>query len=119
VFQTAAQTAFNLLQVLSRKPLTLLDGAHNAAGARALTQTLASFPKPYKRRALVVGVLKDKDWRAMFRSWNRCTDRYFLATPPDPRGLEASVAAAWLAKEGKSATVFADLPKALHDRRNA
>lgn len=105
------------LQVLARRPLTLLDGAHNAAGARALTQTLSSFPQPYKRRALVVGVLKDKDWRAMFRSWNRVADRYFLATPPDPRGLEASVAAAWLAKEGKQASVLADLPKALREAR--
>ena len=36
----------------------------------------------------------------MFRSFSRCSDRYFLATPPDPRGLEASVAAAWLALAG-------------------
>ena len=105
------------LQVLSRAPLTLLDGAHNAAGARALTATLASFPKPYRRRALVVGVLKDKDWRSMFRSWNGCTDRYFLATPPDPRGLEASVAAAWLAKHGKPAQVFSSLPQAVKAAR--
>ena len=100
-------------QVLARRPLTLLDGAHNAAGARALTQTLQSFPRAYQRRALVVGILKDKDWRSMLRSFNRVCDRYFLATPPDPRGLEASVAAAWLAKEGKPAQVFGGLPKAL------
>lgn len=105
-------------QVLQRRPLTLLDGAHNAAGARALTQTLQSFPKPYARRAMVVGVLKDKDWRSMLRSWNKVADRYFLATPPDPRGLEASVAAAWLAKKGKQAQVFTDLPKALQAARN-
>ena len=101
------------LQVLSRRPLTLLDGAHNPDGARALAQTIASFPRPYARRALVVGVLKDKDWRAMFRSFNKVASRYFLAVPPDPRGLEPSVVAGWLQKQGVKAQVYPSLGQAL------
>jgi dihydrofolate synthase/folylpolyglutamate synthase len=100
-------------QVLGQKPLMILDGAHNPAGARALAQTIADFPAPYARRALVVGVLKDKDWRRLFKALNPVADRYFLATPPDPRGLEASVAAAWLAKQGRQAQVFDSLPAAV------
>jgi folylpolyglutamate synthase/dihydropteroate synthase len=67
---------------------------------------------------MVVGVLKDKDWRNMFRQWNRVTDRYFLATPPEARGLEASVAAAWLAKRGKAAQACDSLPQALKLAQN-
>jgi dihydrofolate synthase/folylpolyglutamate synthase len=100
-------------QVLGRRPLMILDGAHNPAGAKALAQTVAEFPAAYTRRALVVGVLKDKDWRRLFKALNPVTDRYFLATPPDPRGLEASVAAAWLAKQGRPAQVFESLPAAV------
>ncbi len=40
----------------------LLDGAHNAAGAKALRATLVkNFPAT--KPALVLGVLQDKDWR--------------------------------------------------------
>jgi dihydrofolate synthase/folylpolyglutamate synthase len=105
-------------QRLKSEPLTYLDGAHNPAGARALADTVQSFEQPFSRRALVVGVLKDKDWRRMFRSFNRVADAYFLATPPDPRGLEASVAAAWLKAQGKRATVWPSLPMALKKAQN-
>ena len=87
-------------QVLGQKPLMILDGAHNPAGAKALAQTVAEFPATYSRRALVVGVLKDKDWRRLFKALNPVADRYFLATPPDPRGLEASVGRAWHGQTG-------------------
>jgi dihydrofolate synthase/folylpolyglutamate synthase len=40
----------------------LLDGAHNIAGATALRETLErDFPE--SKRALILGVLGDKDWR--------------------------------------------------------
>jgi dihydrofolate synthase / folylpolyglutamate synthase len=54
------------LQVVSREPLTLVDGAHNPSGMQALVEAL---PEVVGDRPLVaaVGVLDDKDAAAMLR----------------------------------------------------
>jgi dihydrofolate synthase/folylpolyglutamate synthase len=103
------------LQTLAKRPLTLLDGAHNPAGAKALQDYVHSLRRRqrYPRTAFVVGVLKDKDWRRMLSGWGREADRFFLATPPDPRGLEAGIAARWLKGRGKSAQTAPGLTAAL------
>jgi len=51
-------------QVISRKPLTIIDGAHNPAGIEVLTKSLKSL-FPGKRFSFVIGVQKDKNARAM------------------------------------------------------
>jgi dihydrofolate synthase/folylpolyglutamate synthase len=85
------------MQVIRRKPLTLVDGAHNPAGARALARSLKAFGK---RRVLFAGgVLKDKDWKGIFRALLPVVDRFYLAKPQDERGLEPEVLKAWLKKK--------------------
>ncbi|MES2200685.1 MAG: folylpolyglutamate synthase/dihydrofolate synthase family protein [candidate division FCPU426 bacterium] len=74
------------MQVVSQKPVVLLDGAHNPAGARALAAAVRSL-KP-RRVLLVAGVLKDKDWKSMFRVFATMTKDFYLARPRDERGLE-------------------------------
>ena len=53
-------------QVISRKPLTIVDGAHNPAGIRVLRETLRS-KFPGKKFAFVVGVQEDKDAKTMLK----------------------------------------------------
>jgi dihydrofolate synthase / folylpolyglutamate synthase len=54
------------LEVVGRRPLVILDCAHNVASARALVQTLqSSFPPA--RRLLVFAGSSDKDLAGMFR----------------------------------------------------
>jgi dihydrofolate synthase/folylpolyglutamate synthase len=54
------------MEVVGRRPLVLLDCAHNVASARAVVETLdASFPPG--RRLLVFAVSGDKDVAGMFR----------------------------------------------------
>jgi dihydrofolate synthase/folylpolyglutamate synthase len=86
------------LQVIRRNPLTLVDGAHNPAGAKALASALQGFGA--KRVLVVAGVLRDKDWRRMFRELNKAASRYFLARPADDRGLDASEIALHLKGQG-------------------
>jgi len=107
------------LQVIGRRPLSLLDGAHNPGGARVLAtyvQGLQARRGP-GRRAWVVGVLKDKDWRKMLRGWLPLADRFYVARPPDPRGLEAGVAVAWLRARGVDAVACDGLHRALAQAR--
>src|SRR5262249_59386423 len=48
------------MEVLSRRPLVLLDCAHSLASARAVVETLGSFPR-HPRRLLVFAGSGDKD----------------------------------------------------------
>lgn len=51
-------------QVVSKKPLTIVDGAHNPAGAKVLRETLqAEFPG--RKFSFVVGMQEDKNARGI------------------------------------------------------
>ncbi|OGB88822.1 hypothetical protein A2625_02115 [candidate division WOR-1 bacterium RIFCSPHIGHO2_01_FULL_53_15] len=64
-------------QVIKKKPLTIIDGAHNPAGARVLTGALGSrFPG--KKFTFIVGTQKDKDARAMIREFERSADKIII-----------------------------------------
>ena len=77
------------LQVVRRGAQTLvLDGAHNPAGIAALRTALAeAFPG--KRPTLVLGMLADKDWRAMAADLVPLASRVVTA----PVGSERTVTA--------------------------
>lgn len=47
-------------QIISRKPLTILDGAHNVDSAMALRDTIKSYIN-FERLFLICGLMKDKD----------------------------------------------------------
>ena len=55
------------LQVVGERPLTILDGAHNPSGTRALVEALPEVAGDRRPRVAVVAVLDDKDATAMLR----------------------------------------------------
>ena len=64
-------------QVVARKPLTILDGAHNPAGAQVLARTLAErFPG--KKFVFVMGVQKDKDAPPMLREFSKVAQEIII-----------------------------------------
>lgn len=67
----------------------IFDVAHNAAGARALAETLAAQPSP-PPVTVVLGVLKDKDWHGMIDALAPVTDRFIITQP-----LTAPAQRAW------------------------
>jgi dihydrofolate synthase / folylpolyglutamate synthase len=70
-------------QVVKKRPLTILDGAHNPAGARVLIETLkAQFPG--KKFAFVLGVQKDKDAPAMLKEFARAADEIIVTRSGNP-----------------------------------
>ena len=54
------------LEVLQKKPLFLLDGAHNPAGIEVLCHSLKK-DFSYRRLILIFGALADKDYRRMLQ----------------------------------------------------
>lgn len=88
------------LEVVSRRPLVLLDGAHNPEGAAAL----AGYLREIVRRPviLVFGVMRDKDARAMARSIFPLAQTVILTSAPLARSAtpaDLQAAAGDLARE--------------------
>ena len=65
------------LEVVSRRPLVLLDCAHNVASARALADTLGTF-SDVARRHLVFAVSSDKDVSGMLKILGGQFDHAYL-----------------------------------------
>ncbi|HET9555710.1 MAG TPA: cyanophycin synthetase, partial [Actinomycetota bacterium] len=84
----AAVTSPGRLEVVSRQPLVLLDGAHNPAGARALAETLLS-EFVVERRILVVACLADKDVQGILRELAPATGRLIVTANRNPRAAPA------------------------------
>jgi dihydrofolate synthase/folylpolyglutamate synthase len=84
----AAVTSPGRLEVVSRQPLVLLDGAHNPAGARALAAALLE-DFVVDRRTVVVACLADKDVRGILEGLAPATGRLVVTTNRSPRAAPA------------------------------
>jgi dihydrofolate synthase / folylpolyglutamate synthase len=75
-------------EVLGRQPLTIVDGAHNPAGADTCAGVFFEDFDPEGRRILVVGTLRDPaEMLAALRADE--FDIVFACTAPSPRGVPA------------------------------
>lgn len=79
-------------EVLSAHPLTVVDGAHNEGGARALARTLREDVSG-RQKVAVVGMLKDKSYTSLLSEIGPlCME--IIAVPVDsPRALEPELLA--------------------------
>jgi dihydrofolate synthase / folylpolyglutamate synthase len=84
----AAVTSPGRLEVVSRQPLVLLDGAHNPDGARALAAALLE-EFVVDRRTLVVACLADKDLRGILQALAPAIGRLVVTANRSPRSASA------------------------------
>jgi dihydrofolate synthase/folylpolyglutamate synthase len=85
--QAAAQTTVRgRMQLVSEDPPTLLDAAHNPHAVKALVESLGDM-LPARPRALVLGVLDDKDAAAMLEMLLGVCERAWFTAPASPRAL--------------------------------
>jgi dihydrofolate synthase/folylpolyglutamate synthase len=70
------------LEQIADSPLTLIDGAHNPDGARALAQALEG-----RRFVGVIGILDDKDAAAMLEALLPLFDHVVFTRSANPRSL--------------------------------
>jgi dihydrofolate synthase / folylpolyglutamate synthase len=84
------------LEVLTRHPICVLDGAHNPAGALAATAAIdEAFGPVVTGRILVIGMLQGRDPLEMLRCFDAGRARLVVACPPpSPRALPAAEVAA-------------------------
>ncbi len=62
-------------EIIDRKPLTIVDGAHNVHGIHAMLNSLSSLPKPH---VVVFSALKDKDVHEMLSLIAQSVDQLIL-----------------------------------------
>jgi dihydrofolate synthase/folylpolyglutamate synthase len=76
------------LQVVSREPLLLADGAHNPAGVQALAGALARIDVP-RPLVVVAAVMRDKDAAGMLAALVPMADAVVCTQAGEPRSLAA------------------------------
>ncbi|MEA2333180.1 MAG: dihydrofolate synthase / folylpolyglutamate synthase [Thermoleophilaceae bacterium] len=84
----AAETTIpGRVEVVADRPLTVYDGAHNPAGARALAESLGDVFGERRPRVAVLGVLEDKDAASMLGELLPHFDRAVYTRSQNPRSL--------------------------------
>ncbi len=83
----ADSTSPGRLQVVSRKPLTILDAAHNPGGAEVLSRAMkASFGAP--ETVAIISILADKDAHALLEALDDCAQTFVITQSSSPRAIE-------------------------------
>jgi dihydrofolate synthase/folylpolyglutamate synthase len=101
------------LEVVGRKPLVVLDGAHNPSGARALAIALDEAFET-SGRVLVVGLLRGRDPTEMLMALDAGRARLVVACPPpSPRALPPEELAAAARHLGIAAEVAGSVAAAV------
>ncbi len=75
------------LEIMSRKPLILVDGAHNPHGTRALRQALQEY-FPGRKIYMVLGILQDKERAEMLGHLLPLASRVTFAAPSYGRATD-------------------------------
>lgn len=100
-------------EILARQPLVMLDGAHNPQGIEALADTLSAIkPRPL---AVIMGILRDKEYEACIRVMASLADRFIAVRPPNPRVLAAAKTAAVAAQYCANTAAEKSYGKAVSD----
>jgi len=83
------EKAFNpgRMEVISRKPCILLDGAHNPAGMKVLEDTLRNDFE-YEKLILVLGILSDKNIKEILKIIVPLTDIIVTTKSCNPRACD-------------------------------
>lgn len=75
-------------QILSRKPLLIIDSAHNKDSAKRLKETILEY-LPKKKLTLIFGASEDKDIKGMFGELLPLADEAIMTQSIHPRAMDS------------------------------
>jgi len=100
------------LQILSRRPLMVIDGAHNPDSAQKLRQSLEWY-FDYDHAILVIGTSSDKDIAGVISELFSLFDRVIVTCSRHPRATVPALLKTEFARHGVEALVAEDVATAL------
>jgi dihydrofolate synthase / folylpolyglutamate synthase len=103
------------MQVVGGRPLTVVDGAHNPAGAAAVAEALPELLAG-RRTVGVVGVLDDKDAAGMLRALLPRLDHVVFTRSSNPRSLSPATLESLASKLGGPPSETVGDPRAALER---
>jgi len=100
------------LQILSRHPLIVVDGAHNPDSARRLKQSLEQY-FDFDQAILVMGASSDKDIAGIVSELVSVFDKVIVTRSRHPRAMAAASIVAEFRRHGVETQMVDDVPTAL------
>lgn len=100
------------LQILSRRPLVVVDGAHNVGAARRLAQSIEQY-FDFAQAILVIGASLDKDIASIVSELVSLFNRVIVTRSRHPRAMATAPLAAEFARHGVKVQAAEDVPSAL------
>lgn len=101
-------------EVVSEKPLVILDGCHNEDSARALCSVMEKHLKDKKITA-IMGMMADKDIDKVLSMMMPYFDKVYTVTPSNPRAMSREELCEKIKKHGTQAESI-DLSKDMLDK---
>ena len=102
------------MEVISKEPLIIIDGAHNPGAVLELRKTLDLY-FTNKRITFIMGVLSDKDFSKEAEIIADRAERIITITPNNSRGLDGHKLAETLVKYNKNVQVADSLKQAAEE----
>lgn len=100
------------LEILSKKPLIICDGAHNPEGIRSLKNTLIKY-FPDKRKIFVMAVMRNKEYEKMIEDIFPLADIAIAVRPLYDRALELDILKQTIQKHCKNTYTFDKIDEGL------
>ena len=100
------------LQVVSRHPLVVVDGAHNQDSAEKLRQALAQYFE-FEKAILIIGMSSDKDLAGIVNELIPSFPQVIVTCSRHPRAMDTAPIAAEFRKHGIEAQQTDDISAAL------
>ena len=100
------------LQILSREPMVVADGAHNAYSMRKLVESIRNY-FPHKKCLVIFGTSCDKDIPGMARELKPLADNIIITTSSHPRAASTSTSVKEFANLGIKVDIVENVAKAL------
>ncbi|MBN1375798.1 MAG: bifunctional folylpolyglutamate synthase/dihydrofolate synthase [Dehalococcoidia bacterium] len=100
------------MQVISRHPLVIIDGAHNPYSIKKLTESLKRHFN-YKNVLVIFGSSQDKDIKGMIKEISKLSDHFIITSSNHPRAATAGQISSVLQKSGLHVSVARNAQAAL------
>lgn len=114
IFRGTAETVWPArFEVLSRRPVIILDGAHNDDGMESLLSAMSLVPR--RRLVVVTGMLGDKDVHGMVQRLATIASEVLVTRPDSPRAAEPEALAGLFAEAGVRARAVPDVGQAVRE----